>query len=403
MASCDQPIMWQLEEMMEFCCRHKNLYIWGAAHDQQMLRKYLGICGIEVEGFIESKDHHRSWDGVYTIGSVAGKAGCIADVGILVATADDFFNRVIQEMTEYGFSAENFYLLSSYNKRTISHKMTPRPRERMWIEVNLADHCNLNCQMCDHFSQLANPAFLDLNSYRRDIERLAELSGGHIDIMKLQGGEPLLNEDLIEFIKVTRKAFPKAIIFFFTNGLLLKSWENHKRGNLWQICHDYDVKIELTVYPINLKIEEIRQMAERYDVCLHEFSEVGDRNFPGVKHSQKHPFDLEGKVEKWQFISCYQFNECIVLRQGKLYTCPIIPYIHHFNTYFGEKLEISKQDYIDIHQAQSYEELAEFVTKRPEFCKYCKVRNRRAFEWKQSVYTIEEYVDLDKEAVSDGI
>jgi hypothetical protein len=333
--------------------------------------------------------------------NAAGGIGCselkslysdLSSVGVIVDTWDLYFNEILINLTNIGMKIENIHLLAGYNKRTISHKMTPRPKERMWIEVNLADHCNLNCQMCDHFSPLAKPTFLDVEAFRKDMTRLAELTDNHIDIMKLQGGEPLLNDNCIEFIKITRKLFPKAIIFFFTDGLLLKKWENHPSGNFWQACHDYNVRIEFTVYPIGIKVEDIQALAKKYDVVLDAFTEVGHRRLEGVKKSVKHPFDLNGEVEKWQFISCYQFNESITLRDGKLYTCPMIPYIDHFNEYFNQNLTVSENDYIDIYKVNSYEELAEFVTHRTDFCRYCKVRERKAHDWRQSTHTIEEYV-----------
>jgi hypothetical protein len=125
------------------------------------------------------------------------------------------------------------------------------------------------------------------------------------------------------------------------------------------------------------------------------FSEVGERNFKGVKTSCKQPLNLSGNVEKWQFICCYQFNECITLRHGKLYTCPRIPYIDHFNKYFNHNLTVSENDSIDIYKAASYEELAEFVSHRADFCGYCDIVSRRHVAWKQSDHTIEEYVDIE--------
>lgn len=390
----DQPIMWKLEEMICFCKSYKYIYIYGHGHDQNMLKKYLNMIDINVEGFVLSDnkyDEEKVNDCDLKCSDLRGIYNEFDDVGIIVGTWDLYFNEILCNLAEIGIPISNIHLLAGWNKRTISHKMTPRPKERMWIEVKLADHCNLNCQMCDHFAPLAKPTFLDLESFRRDMTRLAELTGGHIDIMKLQGGEPLLNENTIDFIKVTRELFPKAIIFFFTDGLLLKRWENHSSGNFWQICHDYNVRIEFTVYPIGIKVEEIQELAKKYDVVLDAFTEVGHRRLDGVKKSVKHPFDLDGNVDKWQFISCYQFNESITLRDGKLYTCPMIPYINHFNEYFNQNLTVSENDYIDIYEAESYEELAEFVTHRTDFCRYCKVRDRKAYDWKQSNHTIEEY------------
>ena len=391
----DQPIMWKLEEMICFCKSYKYIYIYGHGHDQNMLKKYLHMIDINVEGFVLSDnkyDEEKVNDCDLKCSDLRGIYNEFDDVGIIVGTWDLYFNEILCNLAEIGIPISNIHLLAGWNKRTISHKMTPRPKERMWIEVNLADHCNLNCQMCDHFAPLAEPTFLNLESFRRDMTRLAELTDNHIDIMKLQGGEPLLNDQTIEFIKITRELFPKAIIFFFTDGLLLKRWENHPSGNFWQACHDYNVRIEFTVYPIGIKVDEIQALAKKYDVILDAFTEVGHRRLDGVKKSVKHPFDLDGKVEKWQFISCYQFNESITLRDGKLYTCPMIPYINHFNKYFNQNLEVTENDYIDIYKVNTYEELAEFVTHRTDFCRYCKVRSRRAFDWKQSEHAIEEYL-----------
>jgi len=188
----DQPRMRQLEEMINFCKDHKYIYIYGHAHDQLMLKKYLNMVGFEVHGFVLSDDNYDiecdcKCDGVIKCSEFKDKY-YVNEIGIIIATWDLYFNEIIRDLISCGVDMCNIYLLPGWNKRTISHKMTPRPKERMWIEVNLADHCNLNCQMCDHFSPLAEPTFLNLENFKKDMTRLAELTDGHIDIMKLQGG-----------------------------------------------------------------------------------------------------------------------------------------------------------------------------------------------------------------------
>ena len=71
-----------------------------------------------------------------------------------------------------------FFLVSSWNRHAIPMKMRPRRIENFYLEVNLADHCNLSCQCCDHFSPLATETFYDFEQYKKDIQRLAKLSGG---------------------------------------------------------------------------------------------------------------------------------------------------------------------------------------------------------------------------------
>jgi hypothetical protein len=60
------------------------------------------------------------------------------------------------------------------------------------------DHCNLNCKGCTAFSPVAEEKFMDVNMFERDCERLAELTGGKIELIDLLGGEPLLHPKINE-------------------------------------------------------------------------------------------------------------------------------------------------------------------------------------------------------------
>lgn len=385
----DQPHMYEIEDMIGFCRKYAHVYIYGNAEKQEYLLKFFDICGIPIEGYVVTYPDCRPLQyrdmPVKTLEEVAGNES----TGLLLGLSDHYFDCVIPKLRELGIS--DYFVLSEHNKRTIAHKLTPRARERMWIEINLVDHCNLNCQMCDHFSQIADAYFLDIHSFRRDMERLAELSDHHIDIIKLQGGEPLLHNDINEFIAVTRELFPRCHIYLFTNGLRLMQLEKSPRGNIWQVCRDNDVEIQLTVYPVNLNVAAIEEKAHEYGVKICVFGNVANR-LRETKFSVRHPFDLTGSQEKHRFISCYQLNESIALKDGKLYTCPIIPYVHYFNSYFGQKLEVCDADFLDIYEAQSYEELAEFVAQRPPFCRYCDVKNRTVHPWQRSQKELSEYV-----------
>ena len=49
------------------------------------------------------------------------------------------------------------------------------PHPRLQLETHLVEHCNLNCQMCTHFSPLARPQCTEVESFSRDMQRLQEL------------------------------------------------------------------------------------------------------------------------------------------------------------------------------------------------------------------------------------
>ena len=94
---------------------------------------------------------------------------------------------------------------------------------------------------------------------------------------------------------------------------------------------------------------------------------------------------------KYEYLRCYHFNNCVTLRKGKLYTCPLIPYSEHFSKYYKKDLKISENDYIDIHKAKSFDEIAQFCAKRPDFCRYCKVKERSFKKFALSKKSIVEW------------
>lgn len=399
----DNPKMNELEEIISFCKKNKYIYIYGHDVVQKMISKYLYYSEISINGFImpEIRECDRISEpfDIINLPELSKKSNK-KQIDVIISTEDSLYNQVIETLKLVGIS--KVYLVSEWNKRTIVKKMMPRSVNDFYLEVNLADHCNLNCQCCDHFSPIATETYLDFEQYVKDIQRIAELTNSEIGLMKLQGGEPLLNNRILDYITVTRKTFPNSCICIFTDGLLLS-----KRGKegFWDVVKDCEIEIRMTQYPIPLNLDAIIDSARKHDIPvtfdppmpgkgarLWIFSEIGALEYKGVKRSVKHPFDLNGKQDKYRWISCYQFNESIVLRDGKIYTCPMIPYAHYFNEYFKQDLKVNADCYIDIYKAQSFFEIADFCTRRTSFCNYCAVHKRNSRTWKQSEHTMEEWV-----------
>lgn len=378
----DNPNIYEIMWMADFCKKFSYVYIYDTeVETTKALIKYCKMAEISLAGYIKD-------DIIYDINDVREDT---------VDSLSKISRRKIgilaySEIESVSIKKYKHFMISEYNKRTIQYKMKPRSRDRFWLEVNLADHCNLNCQMCDHFAPIAEKTFMSIEVFERDMKRLAMLMENEMGIIKLQGGEPFLNKDIIEYMRISRELFPKSVIWIFTDGILLLNSDKAKGGNVWEALKKYNVEIQLTLYPLKIKYEEIDKKAKEYGVKVTSFYEVGDRKGSINKQSVKHPMDIKGKRDKYEFISCYQFNESIVLNNGKIYTCPFIPYVKHLNKKFDLDFRVTEQDYIDIYTAESYEEIAEFCTHRVPFCNYCSVRGRRAFLWKQSTNKKEEWL-----------
>lgn len=51
----DHSLVKEIENFISLCTQYSDLYIYGATENQELLARYLGICGITVKGFLTSK------------------------------------------------------------------------------------------------------------------------------------------------------------------------------------------------------------------------------------------------------------------------------------------------------------------------------------------------------------
>lgn len=277
-----------------------------------------------------------------------------------------FCNEMERELTENNISSE--YIIYPEEISEILTVYRGMPHQKIKFAVDLAEHCNLNCRNCSHFAPLAEECITRLDDFERDMKRLAELFGENVSQIKLEGGEPLLNPYIVEFIQVTYKYFSRSVISIYTNGIMLMKMDDL----FWDTCSKYKVLLEVTKYPIAFDYELAFKKAREKNVDMHYYA-GGEM----VKSMQHFPLDIEGKQDAGRnFHSCFLANNCIMLKSGKLYTCTTIPNIEHFNRYFGENLIITDKDGIDIYRDITYQEIMEFLCKPVSACRYCKVANR---------------------------
>lgn len=258
------------------------------------------------------------------------------------------------------------------------------PHPQLQFETHLVEHCDLNCQMCTHFSPLARPQFTEIESFSRDMRRLQELFCNAVSYIMLLGGEPLLHPRVAEFLEITRKYFPYAEVILYTNGLKIPQMN----ADFWESCKKNNITITLTRYPISFDYGRVDKLMKEYGVTYQYC------NTPGrPKKSSHYPLDLRGMQEPRRgFLACNMANRCIFLRDGRLYTCVLIPNIQHFNKYFHQNLEVSPLDSIDIYQANSGVEIMRFLASPPPFCRYCDIPRRTILhEWAHSNKDIHEW------------
>lgn len=254
------------------------------------------------------------------------------------------------------------------------------------IDIHLTDHCNLNCKGCTHYSPLAEPFYLSIEEFERDLARLSYLLSGELGQIFLLGGEPLLHPNIKDFFPIARKLFPKTQLIIITNGVLL-----HKQDDsFWQACKDSNIRIWVSLYELNIDRKTPEQKAREYGVYLG-YTTPGKDEYNRRKWT-KTKLDLNGK-QYWidSFEYCWVKN-CVTLKHGRLYTCPTLAHIEHFNKYFNQNLELSEFDYVDLYKINCRKAILDTLVKPVPFCRYCKTREKEACFWEPSKKDINEWI-----------
>ena len=387
----NMPNLNELKQMIRFCENHAKIYIYGCASNQEYLLKYFDCCGVKIDGYITTYSDDREL--IYRdIPKFTLDLADLEDAGIIIGLSDKYYDDVMPRLHKR--RCTDYFLMSEFNKKAIANTMRPRKKDDFGILVQLAEHCNLNCQMCCTFSPFAKEEFLDTDIFESDMARLAELTNKQLRRLFLQGGEPLLNPLIADYTGIARRCFPNTPISIFTNGILLANPpSNRAETDFWLSCKETDIEITVTRYPIDIDYEYIKAKGRQYDVKVNIFIDVNYHESP-EKFMFKPALNSHKNASSYEFITCFFINECNVLKKGTIYGCPISANIEHLNRYFNLNHEITEQDCIDIYRANSFEEIAELSARRVPFCGYCELSNRDyIYPWKLSGKTLNEYFD----------
>lgn len=258
------------------------------------------------------------------------------------------------------------YFLELHDKYILQRKTNPQEYLRM--EVSLAEHCNLNCKYCAHFSSIAEKEFLDISVYEKDIFRMSELLDAKSGIIYLLGGEPLLYPDINKCMQLTREAFPKSRIIVLTNGLLINKMDKV----FFEMCRQLQIVVCVTKYPIKFDYEKVVARLETEGIEF-DYMRMSDEDCCFSKYT----FDLLGRQDPYNsFTRCGMANQCHLLKKGKIYTCSVIGCSEHFCKKFNVSMELTDNDSIDIYKVNDKEELLEKLAKPADFCRFCDVDNR---------------------------
>lgn len=185
------------------------------------------------------------------------------------------------------------------------------------LEVVVADHCNITCRQCNHASPIMKKWNATVEETERTLGLLAEVY--HCKKLRLLGGEPLLNPDIVDLIRIAKCSGIGDVVQLTTNGMLLDRLPDEG----WT---DLD-EIEISLYAISkvsdAKIDELRRKGERFG------TKVNVSRYPNFRMTfSTQRAESTGLVEDiWSACKMANVWGCHAVRCDRLYRCPQSIYV----------------------------------------------------------------------------
>lgn len=232
------------------------------------------------------------------------------------------------------------------------------------VEYSVAYHCNLRCFSCSHMSPFIDKKLPSIESFQSDISKLN--TALHAKELRLLGGEPLLNPEILSFIKIGKLIGIADVVKVVTNGVLL-----HKmKAEFWENV-DF---VEVTRYPEvqlkNASIQAFQKIARESGTRLKFYQ---NPIFRTTIVTQPHPRDW---ITDMIFKTCDNVHRlhCHMVHEGRIYKCAVSPFLSEYLSKIGMSGYDSGTEGIHIHNTENlYQDLkAFFMDQRTlESCRYC--------------------------------
>jgi MoaA/NifB/PqqE/SkfB family radical SAM enzyme len=232
------------------------------------------------------------------------------------------------------------------------------------VEYSVAYHCNLKCAHCSHMAPFIDRKLPPLESFAADVTRLGEAL--HARDIRLVGGEPLLNPEIVDFLKIARASGIADTVMVTTNGLLL----NSMKDEFWENVDFIWLSQYPGASPKDRMLERFREKARetntRFDVDPTLF-------FRTTITTDAHPQDWTTRMIYRTCESAHRFH-CHMIHEGRLFKCACPPFMPEYLARMGRNGYDSDVDAFHIHEAENlFEELKAYLfSDQPlEACRNC--------------------------------
>jgi len=203
-----------------------------------------------------------------------------------------------------------------------------------YLEIPITHVCNLHCDGCCYYANYNLTAMASAADIRASAAAWAQrIKPGMIKIL---GGEPLINRQLPEIFLSIRQLFPEAHVQVITNALQLDKCP----------LLPHLLTVPNTSLSVSVHSNEEAYLAKLQDglnvisgwigtygikVVMSDNRVVWKRHYRGLGANMQ-PYDDGDYKASWR--SC-PARECLVLHEARLWKCPQVASLHHVADKFG--------------------------------------------------------------------
>ena len=194
------------------------------------------------------------------------------------------------------------------------------------LELHVSHACNLACQQCSHFSNFNHKGMIT----PEEADRQMGLWSGRLlpHYFSLLGGEPTLNPQLIEIIRISRRHFPHSLLQLVTNGFNL-----HRHPELPSVLEEAGCFLEISIHhdseEYQKRLEPVQQLVASWQrthtlkVNWRTSNTRWRRAYRGHGATML-PYEDNHPERSWETCSS---KWCPQIHDGKLWKCPQMAYL----------------------------------------------------------------------------
>ena len=239
-----------------------------------------------------------------------------------------------------------------------------------YLEIAITTFCSLKCKHCANYINTLTPQehfSISFEDFQKHLDNFL-CAVEQVRVLKILGGEPLLNKDLEKILEYCAKQEKICSVLLTTNGTietdaLIPLFKRYPKLSVF--VSNYSANKDLAP---RLKTDEIVQ-------------KLIDNNIPVVSPeimwddtSPIQFFNRNKKENRDFYLQCR--HSCIHILKGKLYPCPkaaMFDFKNVYEKYNPQKSKIVEgKEYIDLSVPADKEKLITFFSNADyEACNYC--------------------------------